>query len=67
MKNIILISILITLIACSENTDESAPPPENDHIWKTQTDALQQTKDLADKLNEEFKKKQQQMQDAQQE
>ena len=65
MKNSILISIIITLAACSGDTNDNETTPKNDHIWKTQTDTLDDAKNLAEQLNEEFKKKAQQMEEAQ--
>jgi hypothetical protein len=65
MKNLTLIFLLLALISCNEDSnDKSAAKQKNDHIWKTQTDALQDAKDLAEQLNEQFKKKSEQMEQA---
>jgi hypothetical protein len=69
MKNLALITfvtftLLLTLNACSENSNDNAA--KNDHIWKTQTDTLKQANDLADQLNKEFEKKEKQLQETQQ-
>lgn len=65
MNNSIIIFFVLILAACSENANDKTPAPENDHIWKTQTDALKKAEDLAQQLNEEFKKKAKQMEEAQ--
>ncbi|MFV2061382.1 MAG: hypothetical protein ACC653_11920 [Gammaproteobacteria bacterium] len=64
VTSLTLFSMIVTLPACSENSDDNAP--KNDRIWKTQTDALKQADDLAEQLNNEFKRKEKQMQEAQQ-
>jgi len=64
MNKFIYISILSTLVACSDNPDNETPTPKNDHIWKTQTDALKKAEDLAEQLNEQFKKKAKQIEQA---
>ncbi len=67
MKNIITIILLLFIAACSDDkvaqSDKKATP-KNDHIWKTQTDALQKTKDLAEQLNKQFKEKAEQLEKA---
>jgi len=62
LKIVLLIFITLSFIACSDNNAEK---PKNEHIWKTQTDALQKTKDLAEQLEDEFKKKMEQMEKSQ--
>ncbi|VAX02156.1 hypothetical protein MNBD_GAMMA22-423 [hydrothermal vent metagenome] len=67
MKNLITITLLLLVTACSEDNiaqSDKKTTPKNDHIWKAQTDALQQTKDLAEQLNEQFKQKEKQLQQA---
>lgn len=64
LKNVLIIS-LISLAACSDDSTENKA--KGDHIWKEQTEALQKTKDLAKTLDEEFKKKMEQMEESQQE
>ena len=60
--NVLILSLLL-LTACSNDTDENKV--KDDHIWKTQTDSLKKTKDLAEKLEDEFKKKMEQMEKSQ--
>ncbi len=58
----ILIASALLLGACSDNDDEQAKT--GDHVWKTQTDALQQSKDVAKELQKNFELQQQQMEDS---
>ncbi len=60
-KNIILLSILFTFAACNGDSKEETTTPKNDHIWKSKTDSIKKAKDLAEQLNEQFKKKAEQM------
>jgi len=67
MKNIktfILLGFISTmallLTACSDDAEESANTKENtgDHVWKTQTDALQSAKDMSKKMQENLDQQQ---------
>ncbi len=59
-----LFSLVFSLISCSDSSNDNTT--KNDHVWKTQTDTLKQANDLAEQLNEEFKRKEKQLQDARQ-
>ena len=70
MKNLKIFTLLgLTLImsllltACSDDTDQPTTKAEatGDHVWKTQTDALQTAKDMAKKMQETMKQQQEQM------
>lgn len=54
-KKIILLgffsSLALTMIACSDKNEETAEKANGDHVWKTQTDALQSAKDMAKKMD----------------
>ena len=64
LKKLILIGLISSsasmLIACSDEQDTSKEKASGDHVWKTQTDALQSAKDVAEKaqksLNEQTEK-----------
>lgn len=64
-KKIILLgfvsSLALTMIACSDNSEETAEKPNGDHVWKTQTNALQSAKDMANKMEESLKQQQEKM------
>lgn len=67
IKKIILISLIsgmgLIMTACSEDKKEASTKTEvkNDHVWKTQTDALQSAKDSAKKMQETMNKQQEAM------
>lgn len=69
MKNLklltLLLSISLSLISCSDADDSekssSKAETKSDHVWKTQTDALQSAKDMAEKMNESLKQQQEKM------
>ena len=67
LKTIILfgfISIFSLLItACSNETDEQTSKKESngDHVWKTQTDALQTAKDMAKKMQKSLNQQKEKM------
>ena len=54
LKKLILIGLISSsasmLIACSDEQDSSKAKASGDHVWKTQTDALQSAKDAAGKM-----------------
>ena len=67
MKNIktfILLGFISTmpllLTSCSDDAEESANKKEStgDHVWKTQTDALQSAKDTSKKMQESMDQQQ---------
>lgn len=66
-KNILfsglLSSLALFMVACSDTSDESTEKEKakGDHIWKTQTDALQTAKDTAKKLQENLNLQQEKM------
>jgi len=68
-KKIILIGFISTLtlmmVACSDNQDpaEDKSKTSGDHVWKTQTDALQSAKDMAKKMQESLNQQQEKMND----
>ena len=53
-------SIALNMIACSDNNDEQESKKESsgDHVWKTQTDALQSAKDMSKKMQESMDQQQ---------
>ena len=57
----LIISILLT--ACSDDAEQPATEAEatGDHVWKTQTDALQSAKDITKKMQESMKQQQKNM------
>lgn len=66
------ILIPVSMIACSDSDTVAENPPETetklsnkDHIWKTQTDALKQTQQLREQLEQQARQKQKQLQDLQ--
>ena len=67
LKKIILVGFISSLasimVACSDAPDETATKDKNngDHVWKTQTDALQSAKDMAAKMKESLKQQQETM------
>lgn len=70
MKNIkstvllgfIAIMALVTS-ACTEKTEQASDKKDasGDHVWKTQTDALQSAKDMADEMQKSLKQQQEKM------
>lgn len=56
-----IFSLLIT--SCSSETNEQTSKEESsgDHVWKTQTDALQSAKDMAKKMQESLEQQQEKM------
>ncbi len=59
---LLLLATALLLGACSDNNDDKAKT--GDHVWKTQTDALQQSKDVAKELQKNFDLQKQQMEDS---
>ena len=57
------LSMSALLTACSDDTGQPATEAEatGDHIWKTQTDALQSAKDMTKKMQESIKQQQENM------
>ena len=58
------ISIFSLFIAsCSDEAEKQTSKKENsgDHVWKTQTDALQSAKDMAKKMQESLNQQQEKM------
>jgi len=61
---LLLISTLSLLIAsCSDDATEksSENKKSDDHVWKTQTDALKSAKEVTKKMQETIKQQQEQM------
>ena len=58
-------AISISLTACSDDSERSGNKTEStgDHVWKTQTDALQSAKDMAKKMQESLNQQQENMDD----
>ena len=50
----------LLLTACTDNAEEPASKKESsgDHVWKTQTDALQSAKDMSKKMQESLDQQQ---------
>lgn len=67
INTLILLALISTmalfLTACSDETDKSTSKKENtgDHVWKTQTDALQSAKDMSKKMQEDLKLQEEKM------
>ena len=67
LKKIILVGFISSLasimVACGDNPDEAATKDKakGDHVWKTQTDALQSAKDMANTMQESLKQQQENM------
>ena len=63
MKKLNLLALLIVItsfmVACSEDNDSDNK--KGDHVWKQQTDTIQQSKDAAKKLQESLKQQQEKM------
>lgn len=53
-------TMALLLAACSDDAEESASKKEStgDHVWKTQTDALQSAKDMSKKMQESLDQQQ---------
>ncbi len=62
-KLLITILALASLLqtACSQDTDKAEN--DQDHIWKTQTDALKQARQLQGTLDKETERKQKQLEE----
>ena len=52
--------LALNMIACSDHNDEQERKKESsgDHVWKTQTDALQSAKDMSKKMQESMDQQQ---------
>ena len=70
MKNIkslvfigLISSMSLILNACSDDADEPTSKKETtgDHVWKTQTDALQSAKDMAKEMQKSLDQQQEKM------
>ena len=67
MKKIILIGFIsgmsLIMSACSDDKKEVSNKTEikNDHVWKTQTDALQTAKDSTKEMQENLKQMQEKL------
>jgi len=58
MKRLLLTALLPALVAaCSGENSESRPA--DDHVWKSQTDALEQARDIGARADEESKRREQ--------
>ena len=59
----ILSAITFSLTACSDDSEKSNSKAETtgDHVWKTQTDALQSAKDVTKKMQDNMKQQQKNM------
>ncbi len=56
MKRLLLTTLLPVLVAaCSGEDPESRPP--DDHVWKSQTDALEQARDIGARADEESRRR----------
>ena len=55
--------IAFSITSCSDDTDKPTPKAETtgDHVWKSQTDALQSAKDVTKKMQENIQQQQQNM------
>ena len=55
--------ITFSLTACSDDSEKSSSKAEatGDHVWKSQTDALQSAKDVTKKMQENIQQQQQNM------
>lgn len=55
--------IAFSITSCSDNTDKPTPKAEttSDHVWKSQTDALQSAKDVTKKMQESIKQQEKNM------
>lgn len=56
-------SLAIVLMACNDSNNETAEKQNEqaDHVWKTQTDALQSAKDMAKQMQESLNQQQEKM------
>lgn len=45
-NKLLLILIFLIVSGCSDSVDKAANEPSSDHIWKTQTDALDKAKNI---------------------
>jgi len=59
MKVLLIVVISFFVTACSD--EDQAPKAQQDHVWKTQTDALQKAKDVEKLLNDNMLKQQQEI------
>ena len=63
MKRLLLPALLpILTAACSGEDPESRPA--NDHVWKSQTDALEQARDIGARANETLQRREQLLDEA---
>jgi len=63
MKRLLLTTLLaILMTACSGEDPESRPP--GDHVWKSQTDALEQARDIGARADEESRRREQLLEQA---
>lgn len=44
--------LILSMSACNDKADENTVKANGDHVWQTQTDALQTAKDMAKKMQE---------------
>ena len=56
MKMLLLTTLLAILSASCSGEDRESRPPD-DHVWKQQTDALEQARDIGARANEESKRR----------
>ncbi len=64
MKKLLITTLTLASLlqtACSQDTDKAEN--DQDHVWKTQTDALKQAQQLQGSLNEETERKQKQLEE----
>ena len=55
------LSMGVLLTACSDDEKQPVADTSGDHVWKTQTDALQSAKDVTKKMQESIKQQQENM------
>ena len=60
MKAIFIITIFIVITACSDQPSDNENA-QKDHVWKTQTDALEKAKQVEQQLNDAMLKQQQEI------
>ena len=59
-KIVILLSLVMAVVACSEEHKEQVKKESRgDHVWKSQTDTIQTTRDAAKKLQDTLNQQQQ--------
>jgi len=60
MKTIFIITIFVLITACSDQQSDNENT-QKDHVWQTQTDALEKAKQVEQLLNDAMLKQQQEI------